>query len=72
MQFRKGFKNVNISNGLFFFERCSLINAMVCAKKFPYLLPCVVRFVCTHRRSYMTTLLNCMFGQKLKNQWKYL
>ena len=26
---RKGFKTVNISNGLFFFERCSLIPATV-------------------------------------------
>ena len=30
----KVFQNVNISNGLFFFERCSLITATVCANKF--------------------------------------
>ena len=30
---RKGFKNVNISNGLFFFERYILITATVCAYK---------------------------------------
>ena len=36
MRCSKGFKNVNtcISDGLFFFERCSLINATVCANKF--------------------------------------
>ena len=36
MSCSKGFKNVNtcISNGLFFFERCSLITATVCANKF--------------------------------------
>ena len=36
MRCSKGFKNVNtcISNGLFFFERCSLITATVCANKF--------------------------------------
>ena len=36
----KVFQNVNISNGLFFFERCSTR---------------VIQFVCTHRCSYKTT-----------------
>ena len=51
MRSRKGFKNVNISNGLFFLERC-LISATVCANKFSALTR---HFVCTHRRSYKTT-----------------
>ena len=34
MRRRKCFRNVNISNGLFFFERCSLITATACANKF--------------------------------------
>ena len=33
MRCRKSFRNVNISNGLFFFERCSLITATVYANK---------------------------------------
>ena len=41
MQYRKGFKNVNISNGLFFFERFSLITATMCANNF---------FRCTNAR----------------------
>ena len=44
MRYRKGFRNVNINNGLFFFERCSLITATARANK----------FVCTRRRSYET------------------
>ena len=55
MQFRKGLKNVNIGDGLFFFERCSLINTTVCANTYPYWLTCIVQFVCTHRHSYKTT-----------------
>ena len=34
IQCRKGFKNGNISNGMFFFEICSLITENVCANKF--------------------------------------
>ena len=34
MQCKNGFKNVNIGNGLFFIERCSLITATMCANKF--------------------------------------
>ena len=50
---KKGLKkNEYISNGLFFFERCSLISATVCANKFIMRL---IQFECTHRRSYMTT-----------------
>ena len=34
MRCMKCFRNVNISNGLFFFERCILITSTACAKKF--------------------------------------
>ena len=34
MSCRKGFKTVNISNKLFFFERCSFVSATVYANKF--------------------------------------
>ena len=40
MRCRKGFKNVNISSGLFFFERYILITATVCANKFTN-VPCL-------------------------------
>ena len=48
---RTDFWNVNISNGFFFFERCSLITATVCANKFSN---GAIQFVYTHRRSYMS------------------
>ena len=48
IQCRKGFNNVNISNGLFFSERCVQTN-------FHNVLTRVIQFVCTQCRSYKTT-----------------
>ena len=75
MRFRKGFENVNITNGLFFFERYSLITATVCAKiKIQNALSRVIQFV--HIVAIMRLLLskknNPLFNNELiniKNSW---
>ena len=75
MRFRKGFKNVNITNGLFFFERYSLITATVCAKiKIQNALSRVIQFV--HIVAIMRLLIskknNPLFNNELiniKNSW---
>ena len=75
MRFRKGFKNVNITNGLFFFERYSLITATVSAKiKIQNALSRVIQFV--HIVAIMRLLLskknNPLFNNELiniKNSW---
>ena len=44
MRCRKGFRNVNISNGLIIFERCSIITATGCAQFFHNCI--IVRAAC--------------------------
>ena len=53
IQCRKGFNNVNISNGLFFSERCVQTN-------FHNVLTGVIQFVCTQCRSYKNTTVHCL------------
>ena len=56
MRCRKGFKNVNISNGLFFFfETCSLITIRCVQTNVHNALTHVIQFVCIHCCSYKTT-----------------
>ena len=56
MQCRKGLNIVNISNGLLFFERCSLITATVCAYKLNNARYCLIilfrRNVCSKISQY--------------------
>ena len=55
MQCWKGFINVNISNGLLFFERYSFITERCVQTNFHNAHTRVIQFVCTHRRSHKTT-----------------
>ena len=58
MRCRKGFKNANISNVLFVFERCIVtdnFNGQYVQTNFHNALTRVIQFICTRRRSYKTT-----------------
>ena len=59
MQCRKGLNIVNISNGLLFFERCSLITATVCAYKLNNARYCLIilfrRNICSKIVRYHNT-----------------
>ena len=60
----------SMDNGLFFFERCSLITATVCA----YKLNNALTFVCTHRAVIRLHLwkkkIYCFMFTFLKKLWK--
>ena len=51
---RKGFKNVNISTGLFFFSK-DVVSYQQCCLQKNFCNARYDQFVCTHRRSYDTS-----------------
>ena len=58
MRCRKGFKNVDITNELFFFRKMQSHNCNCVQTVF---LTRVIQFVCTHRRSYLSKKNNPLF-----------